>query len=341
VIEACAEHDFMMVGGGAVLDDGGQKERLACGLPTVAGFVVTTKAAAADLTAQPIPNNPFEAVGGEFVALKAMFPGSEKSVGVLSADIPTTQIEAKKYGEVMKSLGFTTVYDGTYNTLGESTWRPFAEAIKNAGVKGLVYVGEPVNLAKVMQALAEVGYKLEWARADVNHYDQQYLVEGGTAVDGTYIRSSFYPFLDPKQADRNPATHDYRQLMEQFKPGGKIAYLGVQGLSSWLLFATAARDCGARVTRDCVYAKAKAPTHWTGGGLHAPSDVAANSTSTCFALLETVGGAFVLQDVKANEGIYRCDPSTVFKLTGDYGTGEKCPNPAYATDPKPSKCAPR
>jgi hypothetical protein len=26
-------------------------------------------------------------------------------------------------------------------------------------------------------------------------------------------------------------------------------------------------------------------------------------------------------------------------LHGDYGTGAKCPNPAYADDPKPSTCA--
>ena len=33
VIEACDEGDFMSVGGGAVFDDTGQTDRLACGLP--------------------------------------------------------------------------------------------------------------------------------------------------------------------------------------------------------------------------------------------------------------------------------------------------------------------
>ena len=35
-----------------------------------------------------------------------------------------------------------------------------------------------------------------------------------------------------------------------------------------------------------------------------------------------------------NNGIYSCDPKNVVPLTGDYGSGTKCPNPAYATDPE-------
>lgn len=336
--DACAQRDFMMVGGGGVLDDTGQKDRLACGLPTIAGFVVTSTAAGADLTVQPVPNAPNEVSDGEFVALQHKFPGSDQAIGVLAGNISTTEIQAKKYGEAMKSLGFTTVYNQTFNAVGEPTWRPFAEAIKSAKVKGLVWVGEPIDLAKLMQAFVEIGYKLDWVRADVNHYDQNYLAEGGPAVDGTFIRSSFYPFLDPAEAAKNPATNEYRQLMAKFKPGGKIAYLGLQGFSAWLLFAVAVRDCGSNVTRDCVFAKARDHTNWTGGGLHSPSNVKDNEVSDCYALLGVQGGSFVLQSIAANDGIYRCDKSGVFKLGGDYGIGAKCPNPAFAADPKPSKC---
>ena len=38
--------------------------------------------------------------------------------------------------------------------------------------------------------------------------------------------------------------------MERYDPDGKIAYLGVQGLSAWLLFAKAANECGADLYRD-------------------------------------------------------------------------------------------
>ncbi|MCZ7537038.1 MAG: hypothetical protein M5T61_14800 [Acidimicrobiia bacterium] len=53
MIEACDEGDFMLVGGGGVFDDQGQGERLACGLPNLAGFVVNPPAVQSDLTMAP------------------------------------------------------------------------------------------------------------------------------------------------------------------------------------------------------------------------------------------------------------------------------------------------
>ena len=47
-----------MVGGGAVFDDTGVKDRLECMLPDIAGFVVTPVARGSDLLIQPLPNPP-------------------------------------------------------------------------------------------------------------------------------------------------------------------------------------------------------------------------------------------------------------------------------------------
>ena len=128
--------------------------------------------------------------------------------------------------------------------------------------------------------------------------------------------------------------------MAQYKPDGKIAYLGVQGLSAWLLFAKAAGECGADLTRDCVWEKTRAITDWTGGGLQATHDLQTAKASDCTAILEIKDQRFQLADGYApNDGIYNCDPKNVITLTGDYGHGATCPNPAYADDPKPSTCA--
>ena len=40
ILEACGQ-DFSLVGGGAVFDDAGQKDRLDCLLPDIAGYVVS------------------------------------------------------------------------------------------------------------------------------------------------------------------------------------------------------------------------------------------------------------------------------------------------------------
>jgi hypothetical protein len=154
------------------------------------------------------------------------------------------------------------------------------------------------------------------------------------------VRTAFYPFLDPDQAQENEATSQYLELLERYDPGGKVANLGAQGLSAWLLFAVAANECGVDLTRDCVFEKIGEITEWSGGGMHAPQDLSTEDASNCYALLEAQGGAFVLDEgIEPTDSIYNCADGNVTELTGDYGTGAKCPNPAFADDPKPSNCS--
>jgi Periplasmic binding protein len=338
VIEACDEGDFMMVGGGAVFDDTGQVERLACGLPTVAGYVVTAAAAEADLTEQPIPNPANSLPSGDLVYLEEQFPESVEHVAVLTGDLQTTITVAERYKEGVGSLGWEVVYDDQYPANGVASWRPYVESMKSAGATGLIWVGEPVNLGKFMVEAQAVGLELDWVRTDANHYDPKLLDEAGDAADGVYVRSVFAPFLGGS-AEAGSASEQYTQLIDQYDEGGVQAYLGVQGLSGWLLFATAARDCGADLTRDCVFEKINAITEWTGGGLHAPVDQTSGAGPDCFNLYTVVDGEFTLAEISPNNGIYNCNADNLITLTGDYGTGAKCPNPAFADDPKPSNCA--
>ncbi|MDQ1521606.1 MAG: hypothetical protein QOI55_2679 [Actinomycetota bacterium] len=340
VIEACQQKDFMMVGGGAVFDDTGQKERLQCGLPTVAGYVVTPAATEADLTYQPVPNPLGEASIGDFRWLGQKFPDATKKVAAITGAISTTITVLKRYQEVIKGLGWKVVYNDTYNPLGESNWRPKAEGIKSSGAKAIVWVGEPKFEAQLMKALSDIGYPVDFVRTDANHYDPVLLSTGGAAVNNVYVRSVFHPFLDASDADKNEAVKEYRDMVQKYVGSkGKIAYLGVQGLSAWVLFAQAATSCGADLTRDCVWANIGKVKEWTGGGLHSPQNVADDKPGDCFALEEALNGKFVLADINPNQGIFSCDPKNLFTIKGNYGTGVKCPNPAYATDPKPSTCA--
>jgi ABC-type branched-subunit amino acid transport system substrate-binding protein len=339
VIEACDEGDFFSVGGGAVFDDTGQADRLKCGLPIIYGYAVTAVAADADLSIQPVPNPGNEQPIGAMKYIAKTFPDTTQNVGVFTGQLETTKVVAERNKEAMDQLGWKVVYDGAYNPAGEQSWRPFLEPMRNQGVKGLYWVGEPTNLSKFLSEAASLDIKFDWVLADANHYDAQ-TTSIGTAADGVYVRTAFYPFLDKAQAKKNPATQQYLDLIDQYDPGGKIANLGAQGLSAWLLFAKAANECGADLTRDCVWAKAQAITEWTGGGLHAPQNLKTKKASNCYALLKVEGGKFVLDTgIKPTDGIYNCDKGNVATLTGNYGTGAKCPNAAYADDPKPSNCS--
>jgi hypothetical protein len=212
--------------------------------------------------------------------------------------------------------------------------------MKAAGARGVIFVGEPVGFGQVINAANDAGFKPDFFRSDGNTYDTSLLTTAGGALRNTYVPSAFYPFLDPTEAAKSPATQQYRDLIEKYVgPKGKITGLGVQSISAWLLFATAARDCGADLTRDCVWANIGKQTTWTGGGLHAAQDVAGHAPGECEVTLEATPKGFTVVDTGPNDGIYTCDPHNVATLKGDYGQGAKCPNPAFADDPRPSNCA--
>lgn len=220
-IAACQEKDFMMVGGGAVFDDQGQTARLGCGLPVVAGYVVTPQATSADLTYQPIPNPTTILSIGDFVWLGQKYPEAIKHTAVMTGAISTTQLVAARYTEAIKSMGWTVVKHIDYNPNGETSWRPDAEALKQAGVRALVWVGEPKFFGDFLKAVSDIGYKLDFARMDANGYDQTLITEAGAAANGAYVRSVLYPFLTADDAKSNPPTEQYREILQKYKPGGR------------------------------------------------------------------------------------------------------------------------
>jgi ABC-type branched-subunit amino acid transport system substrate-binding protein len=303
--EACA-NDFMMVGGGAVFDQDGVETRLKCLMPDIAGYAVSPENRGSDLLVQPVPNSVKEIPIGDLNWLEGQFPKGEKKYGVLTGDIATTRIVGDQYDEAAKALGWQQVYKDVYPATGASDWTPYAEAMRSAGVEGLIWVGEPENLAKLVVAMNNIGYTPKFIRTDANHYDEKLIDQAGAALkDNVYVRSIFQPFENVKKGS---ATDQYLQAFKDYKPDGKNrTYLGLQAWSAWLLFAQAAKECGNDLTRKCVYDNAKKVSSWTGGGLHAETDPKSGGAQECFALEKATPNGFVLAPIKPNDGIFRCD----------------------------------
>lgn len=319
VDEACIK-DFFLVGGGAVFDQDGVKDRLSCTLPEIAGYAVSPEQRGSDLLIQPIPNRTDQQPTGDYKYLAKKYPDAIKAYGVLTGDLSTTKIVAKQTDEIAQSLGWKKVYDDQYPAAGAADWTPIAQKIKDSGVKALLWTGEPENLAKLMQALSDINYTLDFVRTDANHYDSKLIDTGGAAIKNVYVRSAFSPF---ERASQNQPTQAYLDAFKKYLPSGKAnALLGMQAWSAWLLWAKAASECGNDLTRKCVYDNAKKVTEWTGGGLHAPTNIATQQAPDCVAmLLATPSGFKLMTDTKPNNGIYHCDPKDVYQLKGDYGTG--------------------
>jgi len=321
VTESC-QQDFLMVGGGAVFDDTGQDERLRCLLPDIPGYVVSTKARGADLEVPPLPTALDEVPIGVYQYLDEEYPGSGARVGFLTGNVGSTVTIDAQNQEGVKSIGWKIVYQAQYNSVGEASWTPFAQALQSKGVKGLVYTGEPENGAKLLQAVADIGYQLDWVVVGANFLDQRLIDLGGDAIQHVYMASSVVPYFE---AAKNPATQQYLDLFQQYAPNGKAkATLGFNAFSAWLLFATAAKSCGSDLPRRCVYDAAKGTTMWTAGGLHAESNPSSGHALECGLIIEATPKGFEIPaDFPRTDGLFGCRPGSVLQLKGDYGTGAK------------------
>ena len=326
VLQAC-DQDFALVGGGAVFDDAGELDRLSCLLPNFPGIVVTPKATGADLTV--------EATGGLGPAavnvglgryLSATFPDSIDRVGYLTGSLGTLVTNKEQFEEAGRQYGWQTVYSDQYNTIGEPTWAPFAQAIKDKGVRGLYWIGEPTYLGRLLTSLAQIDYKLDWIAAATNEYDPKLIEGAGVALDlnNVYIQDGTTPFVSTQV----PAVMHYEALFDKYLPNGKShASLGENAFAAWLLFAQAAKSCGATITRLCVYGAARAVTAWDSGGLSSKLDLSTPLVpSECFVGIKATGQGFSVIDWEANDGPYNCDPANIATLT------PRAPAPAKLSD---------
>lgn len=314
VTEAC-ERDFALVGGGAVFDEDPNGVRVACGLINIAGYVVSAPARNADLQVQPLPNPLAKINVGRYLAAARDYPDGIKRYGIMASNIPAVALVRDQLLEVATSLGYETVYQLDYAPSGESGWANFVADMQAKDVRVLEFIGQPANLAQLNRAMDTAGWYPEVILASGNFYDATYAAEAGSVAGNLLVQSQFHPF---ERASDNKATQDYLDLMARYNPDGKVALLGAQGISSWLLFARAATACGSELTGECVLQHAAQETGWTGGGLHAPQAPGNTEPSSCWLGLGLDADGFTPNDeaTQADEGVYSCDDANVIELAG-------------------------
>jgi ABC-type branched-subunit amino acid transport system substrate-binding protein len=317
MIQACPV-DLSLVGNGEAFDSAGVDQRTKCKLPEVAGYVVSSQASHAPLSIQAIPASDHQSgLGGALRLLKAADPSIVGHVGQLSSQLQSVKDAGDRDRAAIKQLGFTEVYYDEAPVLVDN-WRPYAQNLQTKGVQLFTIVNAPDNLAALYRSLSDVGYYPKYALLPANMYDTKLTKGAGTALKGNVlVVTNAVPF---ELASTHPATKQYLDILAKYVPGAQPKALGINGFSSWLLFATAAKECGSQLTRTCLLDKARAVTDWNGGGLHAPTHpgTASSSFSPCFLLMRATATGFVYDKAltKPTNDIFNCDPKNVFDLPG-------------------------
>jgi ABC-type branched-subunit amino acid transport system substrate-binding protein len=317
--EGCAE-DFALVGGGAVFDNTDAGARVDCGLVNVAGYVVNAEARAAELQVQALPNPLQEWPIQAYRRMSELYPDTNK-FGIMWVDYAGVTTVHEQVVESVETLGYDVVYDQTYAPTGDTNWRTYVQNMRDAGVQGMELIGEAEPFTALLNAFEAEGWYPEWIVAQPNMLEDRVEEEAaGSGGQNIYLRSAF-PTFD--MADENQAMADYLDMMEQYGTDDARypAMLGMQALSSLLLFAQSASECGSDLTRDCVLQTALDVDEWTAGGLHAVTDPGNLHATRCGVLVRFGEDGWVYDEeaTDPNEGIYNCSEDNILPLTGDYG----------------------
>lgn len=317
MVEAC-QSDFMLVGNGVALDDTVVEARNGCGLTEIVAFTVSPRAGRAEGSIAANVNSDWMShLTGILRRIKETDPEVLGSFGMLNNQNAALNTQGKRNAQAAVDLGYTqTYYEET--PIAVDNWRTYAENIKKAGVQVLSTQNTPENTASLMRAMADVGYFPKYLVVEANHYNPKFLEEAGDTVAQTTVLINSY--LTPFElAAENPATKQYIDLLKKY-PDAEPRAIGVNAFSAWLLWATAARDCGSDLTRACVMGRAGSATGWTGGGLHAP-DTPQNSSGAngpCFLAMRATTDGFVVDTglTAADSGIFNCNPANAVQVTG-------------------------
>lgn len=316
--EAC-ENDFAIVGGSAALDGQGVETRLKCLLPEFPAQSSQVQARGADLQAMAngasLGYNDY--AGFYSWLIKEKHPSSKSDVGVIAGDSPVTKIMISQHSETIEGAGGKITYTGLYPARGVSDWTPFAQAMKDKKVKGLVFLGDFSQLAKLLQSLTNIGHKLDWVDTTNNAYGPQFISLAGAALESqpSYLDlSGLHPL---ENAAGNPATQQVVDMFKQYAPDAEVNLPVLRSFSAWLLFAKSAGAC-TELTRACVLENAKKETEWTAGGLRAPLDLSnPASPPRCWNAVHATSKGWEPADFGANDGVYRCEDVS-HKYKGEY-----------------------
>ncbi len=315
MIQACAS-DFMLVGNGEAFDSAGVDQRLKCKLPEIPAYDVSTQAAGAPLTIQPIPASGHQsAVGGALRIVKQADPEAARHLGQLSSQLQSVKDAGDRDRAAAKALGYTSVYYDEAPILVDD-YRTYAQNLQSKGVQVFMFENAPDNLAALYRALAELRYVPKYGIYGANMYDPKLVKNAGTALQGNVlIVTNAVPF---ELASTHPATKQYIDILAQYANGAQPKALGINSWSAWLLWAKSVKECGSNLTRACVMDKAGAVTGWTAGGLHAPTHPGNSSqtASPCFVFVRATPSGFHVDEqmTHSTRDIFNCDPKNIVNV---------------------------
>ncbi len=291
---------FAMVGGGSTFDDlqiEGSPNLKECGQLDMPGFTVTkAKAEATDTYIAAVPNPANNRPAQLYDYLGKAYPKESGNISIAYGDLDSIRFVKDQTVAVLEKLGkpFKVQDEVAYAVQGQD-FKLVSQSVKSSGATMTSFIGEPGNSGLFLSSMKEDGVDIP-TFLEANQYDPVLLEKGNNPLGDVLIRIPHPPF---EEADDYPAIQKFEELMDARKKEdakAKTAALGIQSMSSWLLFTEAATACAEAddhiISRDCIRKQVDKIGEWNGGGLHSPGNPAKNTPSQCVIVMTIDGDKF-------------------------------------------------
>ena len=282
------DETFAMVGSMSAFDSGGAATAQSCGLPDIRSAAVTKErnACTTCFPAQSVNTGEWENAPGEFVKKNYPDAVAHAALFYLNAGAAAENGPAEANAMTKQGLHFDVVQG---IDVAEFNYAPYAQSLKDKGVKVVFFVGASQQSARLAQAMQSVGYKPELYLRDPTDYLPSFVETGGSAVDGTVVFLNFVPF---EEASTNKEMQLYVSWLQQVSPGADPTFFGVFSWSAARLFVEKAVALGGNLSRATLIDSLRKTDNWTANGMTAPQHVGSKRTGDCWRFIQLSNGTW-------------------------------------------------
>ena len=174
--------------------------------------------------------------------------------------------------------------------VAEFNYAPYAQALKDKGVKVVFFVGAYQQSVRLAQAMQQVGYKPDIYLRDPTDYLPELRRDRWLARSTAPSSSSTScPF---EEAGTNEEMQLYLSWLQQVSPGADPSFFGVFSWSAARLFVEKAAALGGKLSRATLIDALRKTDNWTANGMTAPQHVGTKRTGDCWRFIQLSGGSW-------------------------------------------------
>lgn len=181
--------------------------------------------------------------------------------------------------------------DGPYEVaIAETNYTGVATKMKNDGADAFLTALEINGMARLAQAVQQIGYKPKVAFYGAQAYGKDFLKLAGSAAEGAAIGLAYSIFED---APSNSSMAAFVEWYQRTAPGSNPDFFSVMGWAAADMMVQALEAAGPAPTRDKVMSFLQGLRSFDAHGILAPNDPAGKRASPQFLIVTVTGGQWV------------------------------------------------